>query len=385
MAMIDQVEKILAGVTTDTLTVIARGVLDDQTAKLVGTPEWQSVGGLHGDRRTIGLRRLVGKASSGGTKREWSVVLKIIDMSVRTPKRSETVDPEAEINLYENGMFSGADVQFRSARCYKIDHLDEHRTLLWLEDLSGARQPPWSVRHYEETSFNLGTFHGKNLRENIDLPFPPGDSNFRSKWVSWKFPMAEKIMAENPDAPEFTQAFSGNRFELVQHYFHCLEPLWNRVETCPIVLSHGDCHARNMFPLNGSTVVIDWSGIGYRPIGSDLGMLIGSGLTWTHDERMRVGGAVSQFFDAYVEGLSAEGWVGDRDTVRLGMFSQLAGYVGVQCWYPANMVEDIGTVTRAGAEARMSLAWDAIPEATGQFLDLAEHLLHEVIELANGK
>jgi hypothetical protein len=64
------------------------------------------------------------------------------------------------------------------------------------------------------------------------------------------------------------------------------------------------------------------------------------------------------------------------------MFGQLAGYMGVQCWLAANMVEEIGTVTRTRLERRMDLTWDEIPEATDQFMDIAERFLREAIELA---
>jgi hypothetical protein len=165
--MNDQVHKLLAEVPRPAIEDVARGVLDDPSVSLIGEPGWHAVGGLHGDRRTIGLRRLEGQASSGSDIRSWSAVLKIIDVSVEINPFAEGYDPEVEINLYENGIFPDPDAPFHPARCYRIDRLDESLTLLWLEDLSGAPQPPWSVQHYAETSFNLGRFHGKNLRESL--------------------------------------------------------------------------------------------------------------------------------------------------------------------------------------------------------------------------
>ena len=82
--MNEQVEKLLAGVSDDTFTTIARGVVGDDSATLVGTPIFDEITTSHNDQRTIGIVKVSGTAVSvrHGSHHNWSSVVKIIDQSV---------------------------------------------------------------------------------------------------------------------------------------------------------------------------------------------------------------------------------------------------------------------------------------------------------------
>ena len=101
--MNEQVEKIFADVGTDTLTLIARGVIDDDSATLVGDPVFAEITTSHNDDRTIGIVKVSGSAVSvrHGSHHSWSSVVKIIDQSVSTNDAANWGFPENEVKVYD--------------------------------------------------------------------------------------------------------------------------------------------------------------------------------------------------------------------------------------------------------------------------------------------
>jgi hypothetical protein len=84
--MNERVQKILADVGVDTLTKIAREVVGDDSATLVGDLAFADIDTSHNDDRTIGIVKVSGAAVSvrHGSHHNWSSVVKIIDQSAPT-------------------------------------------------------------------------------------------------------------------------------------------------------------------------------------------------------------------------------------------------------------------------------------------------------------
>ena len=380
--MNDQVQKLLAGVSSDTFTSVARGVLGDTSAELTGKPEWQPVGGRHGDLQTVAVMKCSGRAYSGGIEKPWSAVFKHIDLSVETNFHSGWTDPLNEIALYRDGEFVSSEVPFRAAKCYLIDEHDPQRFSVWLEDLSTAVGPPWSADQYEQASGYLGQLQGQLLAERTRLPYVDESNRFENRWEGWNFDHTRNVLQEHRSHPDIERAFSGNRLDLMIELIQSFPMLLKKVGQVERVLSHGDCHARNLFLTDEALVAIDWSGISYEPLGSDFGQLVGAGLSWGFEEMIVVAEAAPRLFDAYVQGLSAMGWDGDESTLRLGMAGQFIGYVIVCSSYPARVIDDPSFA--AGIEGRSGIPRDEISAATARFLDFAEPFIHEAIELSDG-
>ena len=364
--MDEQVEKLLAGVSTETLEAVAREVLDDPSAKLVDTPEWQPVGGIHNDRRTIAVLKCSGRVISGGIEKTWSTVFKHIDLTAEMGIAAHMMDPLNEISFYRDGTFVDTNVPFRSARCYRVDELDPKRFSVWMEDLSTAIGPPWSAEQYERASGYLGRFQGEIVRKQLRLPYAADSDIFKNRWNGFDLSGALKILQEERTHPEIKKAFAGDRLDLAIELIQKFPVLLERVGQVQRVLSHGDCHARNLFLTDEELVAIDWSGLSYEPLGSDFGQMIGGGLSWGFEEQIAVVEAAPKFFEAYVEGLSASGWDGDERTLRLGMSGQFIGYVIVISTLPALVIADSPFTARV--TARLGLQEDEISSATARFL-----------------
>ena len=378
-----QIEKLIADVSRETYETVARGVLDDPLATLVGTPKWEPVGGRHADLQTVAVLKCTGKAISAGSEKSWSAVTKHIDLTVEKNPGSMWVDPMNEIALFRDGTFANSEVPFRVARCYGIDEPNPGRFSVWLEDLSNATLPPWSADEYERASSYLGQFQGKILAEKTHLPYVERKDIFKNRWVGWHFPRVMKVLLEQRDHPEIKSAFSGGLLDLTVELIQSFPALTEKVGNVETVLSHGDCHARNLFLTDEDLVAVDWSGISYEPLGSDFGQMVGAGLSWAIDERIEVAEAAPRLFDAYIEGLSASGWDGDERTIRLGMAAQFSAHLIIGASMPARVIDDPNMAARI--EGRAKIPREEISSATVTFLEFAEPFMREAIEMANGK
>ena len=381
--MNEQIEKLLADVSNETFQTVARGVLEDPSAKLVGEPEWRPVGGRHSDWQTIAVMKCSGKAVSRGTEKAWSAVFKHIDLNVEPNPRSNTMDALNEISIYRDAKFVDSGVPFRAAKCYFIDELDSKRFSIWMEDLSAAIQPPWSAEQYERASGYLGQFQGKLMSEQTRLPYASQSDTFTRRWEGFNFEKTQNVLQEQRDHPDLKEAFSGNRLDLTIELIQSFPALLERVGQVEKVLSHGDCHARNLFLTDEELVAVDWSGISYEPLGSDFGQMIGAGLSWGFEETIAVGEATPKLIDAYIQGLSAVGWDGDERTIRLGMAGQFVGYIIIGASNPAAIIAD--PAFAAGVTARSGIPKDEVSSATAKYLEFTEPFMREAIELANGK
>ncbi|WP_018352558.1 aminoglycoside phosphotransferase family protein [Longispora albida] len=107
------------------------------------------------------------------------------------------------------------------------------------------------------------------------------------------------------------------------------------LDELPFVPSHGDYHLGNLFTgPDGEVVAIDWGCMGLSPYGADLAHLALSAPS--------PGGLL----DAYLAGLSAAGWTGQAEDVRLGyeITAQLTGVSRVHWMLSQDMQPPAGYV-----------------------------------------
>lgn len=105
--------------------------------------------------------------------------------------------------------------------------------------------------------------------------------------------------------------------------------LWAASAEFPLMISHNDCHTRNLFINHrdeSELIAVDWASVGLTPAGVDGGSLITSGLTWGREEARLVVDVEQQTFDSYYEGLVEAGWQRPRDQVRLVFLTMAATY-----------------------------------------------------------
>jgi hypothetical protein len=336
--MHERVEKLLSSTGGETLTTVARGVLNDDSATPVGTPIFDEITTVHNDQRTIGIVKVSGHASVGTNDNlvEWSSVVKFIDLNVEVKKTDAArwVSPEIEQIVYENNLFSGEAARFRSARCYLSDSAKAPLIVLWLEDLSSAPQPPWKLENFITAANHLGHFNGDLAVHPVELPFEIASDAFAVRWNPSENESRAQELLERRDSSFSKQAYPDIPIEAGVDIANLARPLFDRAISVPHSISFGDSNSRNMFPLGSQTVGIDWASVSNEPTGADVGVLIGSSLGFGVDEAAMIIKNEKLIYQSYVDGIQSSGWSGDLNDLRVGFFTQFIGYLSLLAAVP---------------------------------------------------
>ena len=386
--MNEQVEKILGDISIETLTAVAREVIDDNSVTLVGDIAFSEIDTPHNDDRTLGIVKVSGTAVSTGhgnhgDHHEWSSVLKIIDQSVPTDDAALWGFPENEVKVYEQGLLADNGVQLRPAKCYLAQRDSDGRSILWLEDLSGAPQPPWILEQFISSANHLGRFNGYHSVNKTELPIEVTKDAFylRLSAIEWHFEYS-KLMEMRSDDPILRRVFRDTPLEPGLEYSAQLERALEVAKSLPHSLSFGDSHARNLFPLSSETVGIDWANLTYDPIGCDIGVLIGSPLSFTEAEVQLSTRNERVIYESYVKGLKSSGWTGNLDHVRLGFFMQFSFYVLIASSFPTRFKQlKSNDGRRAWTEKRFGIPFEEFPELKAQVVALIPKYAEELKQI----
>ncbi len=131
-----------------------------------------------------------------------------------------------------------------------------------------------------------------------------------------------------------------------------------------------------MFPLGSETVGIDWASLTIDPIGVDIGVLIGSALSWGVEEAQTITQNESAIFDSYVSGLESAGWTGDVQNVRLAFFGQFTGYLVFTGTMPIWVEEYANRIER-----RYGVSLEELPEHIAPVIALIPGYVEELKQL----
>ncbi len=369
--MIPRVQSILDGVSAAEVQQVARAVLESPDAAASGDHRWEELSAVHNDARTLAIVRCSGTASVGGQTGGWSCVVKVIDPSVEANVAAAWNDPTFEEKVYELGLLQDTGAPFRPARCFRVSRPDENVKLFWLEDLGGAPQPPWSLDLYLGAARHIGEFNGRMALDPPDLPFElPVDVHRARRTASRHYANMDSLLELRSD-PLVRTALGDVQVDTVIE----LSTLWGQVHEVSPRLPHGvvfgDCHARNLFPLEEETVAVDWAGLAVDPIGADVSVLIGSGLSWSIDEALMVVQNERQIFDAYVDGLRQAGWDGEYEDVRRAFFTHFPLYLSFSALLPVWIRSGGTKQQREFLEARFGAALEELP---GRMPPLSAHI-----------
>lgn len=356
---------VLASIESVTAIKVARAALSDQSVVSAGTLTLEPTGGVHNDDRTVALVRVAGNATSSATPvpKPWSAVLKVINPAIAANVAAVWNYPESEEKVYRDGLFRNTDVPFRSAKCFMFDELPNGYFHIWLEDLTAAAQPPWDVKQYADSAYNLGRFNGHyvvtgDVPAGLQLP----RNNFVNRWNAHDLKPKFETLAVNSGSAIVKQVFSRNQLASILETPNVIDRFIERASSLPTSLAHGDSHARNLFPMNDHTIAIDWAGIADEPLGADAGVLVGSGLSWGDEELQMVIANVDHFYTRYLDGLNDSGWSGNKDGVRIGFFSQFAIYVCFMSLTAGTLASGDFEARRARREARSGVTLEELPE-----------------------
>ena len=353
-----------------TMLRVARMVISDPTAD-VGQILVEPIAAVHNDQRTVAILRVSGKAPQIGSLRPWSAIVKVIDPSIPPDGSVAWNYPELEERVYAGNLFSVLDVPFRAAHCYMVERTSSGHMQFWLEDMTNAIHPPWTVDQYSRTAYNLGRFNGHyavsgQLPGELALP----TNNFTARWQATN--AAERLgqLGTYIDAKPVQSMFTAQQVATVVDVANFIDTFVTQTRSLPTALAHGDSHARNLFPVADHTVAIDWAGVANEPLGADAGVLIGSGLTWGVSEAQMIMENVESIYSRYVEGLMDSGWSGRPAAVRTGFFAQFAIYMIAISAFGVTLASGAAQRRRELYEARLGSSLESMPDRLGLFTPL---------------
>jgi hypothetical protein len=315
---------------SDDLDPIVQAILNDDSATVTGALNCSSTGGPSVGNGTLAILKVSGKANTTAEPVEWSVVIKVVDIGVEL--ESSHNNPRVEVEAYESGLLTNSRMGMRASRCYRVERLADNLVWLWIEDLSEWVGPPWDSASYLFASEQIGRFSGGWSIANL-----PSTEYFSEDPVSRRFVWSKTakgfLGTSDLTAADLMlrNALPESSYRVALKLRQAVESAKSAVEVGPRTLVHGDCHPRNLFISPDGAgqrelVAFDWASIGTDHVASDIGTLIGGGLSWHEDEFHMIVTSEQQYFQAFLDGLAFAGWKGERDAARLGYLHAVCGY-----------------------------------------------------------
>ncbi len=275
---------------------------------------------------TVGLLRCSGEARTADGVKEWSVIIKVVepDGTNKFGGQSETSSVWSEIETYRRDLFARRNGPFRGARCYQVDERPDGLVWLWLEDLAKLSGSMWSIDEYCSVSNAIGQFRGAWLES-------PGQD---TSWLKINGEIDELLnsglLAQNQDnlltlrnSEYLREGLPGPLYDRALSLKETVPLIADVARSLPSTLAHNDCHIRNLFVSQSDSalpevVAIDFARVGVGHIGSDGGTLFGSAFMWTDAEAEVVMADPDRIYDAWIEGISSQGWSGEKEIARFG-------------------------------------------------------------------
>jgi hypothetical protein len=377
----ERLETILRSIPDHDISQAAAGALGAPGAVVHGLPVLTEITAPHADARTIGIVQVSGLAAvpGDGSLRRWSSVTKLIDMVVEGVFSDATI-PANEETVYERRLFTGMGLGFRPAHCHHISHPSETLKVLWLEDLTGAKGPPFEVDELRQMVRHLGEWNAANLANPPALGFEIRRDYPIRRWNHWKFPVRTAELAKIGDDPMLRAMYARQPLELANEFADVLGTLNARSAMLPHVLSFGDGPVGNYFYTPEETIAVDWSGLSEDVVGADGGCFIGSALTW--GQRFAdIAAQERELFESYADGLMPKGRKSDRAALRAGYLSHLTFYLASIVVFPTIVSGPYRLLPRDFLERRFGMPIEEIGDEAARIIDRLPSYIAEAREL----
>ncbi len=206
--------------------------------------------------------------------------------------------------------------------------IDDERTVLAIEYVSGTPAEDWEITEYGEVAHALGLGQA---------PFLNGEPGPSAEWLSQGFlrtyssewPVDYELFDDDGiwNHPIVAEAFPADLRAAATELHGRRERLYEIVEALPRTLSHLDFWTKNLLRRDdGGFVLIDWAFVGDGAIGEDVGNLVPDAAFDLFIEPERLPELRQLVLDGYVAGLRAGGWDGDERLAELGMAASAVKY-----------------------------------------------------------
>jgi hypothetical protein len=377
--MHDRCRQIIEGVAETEIARVAMGATGSPVT-LSGKPLVTTLTASHAAKQTIGVVTVSGRAmQADGSARGWSSVAKLVDLQEQPDGWTQWTRPEIEETVYEEHYFAGAGSGFRPADCYGVSRTEDGVSIFWLEDLTEARRQPFAVAELAQMATHLGEWNGRYLTPpTLKFGLPTDIFDIR---VNLPVFLKTYALSKEVDPAVFAPYYRDVPIEAL-HEFRALVRAQNeRTKQHPHGLAFGDCQLGNLFAADGNTIAVDWTSLASEPVGADGGAMIGSAFTWGTGVA-EVARHEGDLFEAYLAGLKAGGWRGNRDDVRRGYFCQFGHYLATGIGLmPVLMAHEIWP--RADMEKRLGVPGDEIGDLLAPIVAMLPRYVEELRALAD--
>ena len=264
----------------------------------------------------LGTWRVSGEMATPAGPEAWSMVLKGWACGDRSGSPSSFNWPWREADLYSSGMLQDLPA-IAAPACFHSQERDD-AVWVWLEDLTGIPQEPWTLDRYGEAAFLMGRFNGAYLGGR-PMPVHPSVSQ---QWLAgWSADGADglKMLDEYRDHPYVQQTIPRDVEAALVHSWNQRSTVLHRLAAMPQTFSHLDAfHANTFFrnSMNGmEMVLIDWSFAGLAAVGEELAALCIAGIIFDPNTPYPLEEIEQVAFNSYVLGLRDSGWIGQEEAV----------------------------------------------------------------------
>ena len=339
--MSDEIAAQIANQSADELKPIVRQIVGED-ATPIGEVTISKIGRSIG-QGTAAIFHVDGHAHAARGTIKWSAVVKVLGKpAIEVPGQGNN-DVWREVEVYRSREFAEVKGGVRSAHCYAIQPREE-LILLWLEDLSGAPQPPWKHEHFVATARNLGRFNAHWPEAELPKWEWLDRSGFRNQFTGFFHRLYQRI-SDHIDHP-LMRPFADRKQELMRLWDQC-EVLLIQSEATSNGVCHLDSHPKNFFPMQSPTgesytVGIDWAKVGIDKLGIDCGHLLASPMLWMEISPDEAFALRDPMYDAYLAGLTESGWSGNEESVRLSFLTRLACEAIRQICLISHAIDDAG-------------------------------------------
>ena len=279
--------------------------------------DWQVQRLYGGFQLNSSIFRLQGHALDAGSPQAWSLVLKVIRPDIEHDDPEDYRYWKREALAYQSGSLNDLPGPLIAPSCYDVNVQPDGSVWLFLEDMQGGTDSPWSLEQYVWAARCLGEFNGAYL---AGCPFPD------AQWVKrgWMRDYLEHarpavdFLRQQPHHPVVQDIFPGYTLAETLAFWDSHPRLLTILDELPQTFCHQDAFERNLIVRSGQLAAIDWAYAGVAPAGTELTPLIAAAIAMGNFPSSRAGELDKACFGAYIEGLRRAGWHPDWKQVRLG-------------------------------------------------------------------
>jgi len=272
-------------------------------------------------QRPTSIVKFTGTARAGTSIVPWTVVLKIVRAPATPEDPSSPENGEREPLAYASGILDGG-AGLRAPRCFGVETRSDGVSWLWLEEIVDDIGREWPIDRYVLAARHLGRFNGAHPAERGDLGFA---------WLS-RSPLAAAVDEMKPRVarirgargnPFVNQAVSSESADALLALVEKSGAWLEELERLPQTICHWDAHRANLMSRTTDegevqTIAIDWAGVGWGPVGSELSKLLSQTVNFFGLPVDALPALDARLFDEYVRGLRESGWRGEDAMVRFG-------------------------------------------------------------------